>query len=72
MSRPRASTRVVEGIGRLTHNTDFIELRKHLEAEFEHHKEKLVTIGSEESFLQLQGRAQQMKDILDLITPKKD
>lgn len=55
---------MLEGIGRLRHNSDFVELKQHLEAELAYMKDALVRLPEGQPIGQIQGRAQQLEDLL--------
>lgn len=70
MARPVPDKRVVEGLQRLRHNTDFAAFSAYLQAEYEYCKEALVTQPTENGFAQMQGRARELQDILKYINQK--
>lgn len=55
---------MLEGLARLRHNTDFEAFASYLEAELAYLKEVLVYQTEGQSVGQLQGRAQQLDDLL--------
>jgi hypothetical protein len=66
--RPRPDARLSEGIERLSHNADFQLLVAFLQREYDHVKEIIV---DETEPTKLQGRAQQMRTTLKLLTRKE-
>jgi hypothetical protein len=71
-ARPIASPRVIEGLKRLVHNTDFIALREHLEAEHAYMTRQCVTSTEGQNIARMQGRTMQLDDLLDIIKSAKD
>lgn len=69
--QPRPSKRLMEGLGRLRHNMDFGFLRQHLEAEQAHYAALLVELPDDAAFRQIQGRAQEVRDLLKLINTQE-
>jgi hypothetical protein len=67
-ARPRASQRMLEGLARLRHNTDFAEFKNYLEAELAYTKSALVYQLEGQPIGQLQGRAQQLAELLKHIS----
>lgn len=63
-ARPRATPRLLEGLARLRRNSDFEELKRYLEAELAYTKDALVYQLEGQPIGQLQGRAQQITELL--------
>lgn len=66
-TRPRPNQRTLEGVRRLRHNPDFVALREHLEAELAYCKNALVHQTEGQAIGQLQGRAKQLEELLQII-----
>ena len=67
MNKPKPDERLYQGLHRLRSQYDYQLLVKHLQAEYEHLKETLVTTDRVTT-PPIQGRAAALRDLIELLT----
>lgn len=71
LAQPKPDSRLKDACARLRNNADFRLLLEYNKAQLAHAQERLMT-ASVEALGQLQGRALQITDLIELIETKKE